>query len=307
MLVQYSLQVRLAALSLGDLWLARLQEDGDLRSDATFDLEMADEVVADELVAVKRHSEQAGPTRFSAALREHSTVQHIMQLGPHRNIVRFFSAEIVSDPAFMGDTHVQLAMEFCSGGDLFQMLANRPDSRVPETHALDIIAQVAAALAFLHDNGVTHGNLSLENVLIDAHGVCKLSDFRLARCDTSSTRIALGGMLGSPDFLPPELRSDLGDASEIDPIKTDIWALGVMLFVLMTGMALVNQGTGGQLAFQALQTLGCQGALRVWRLDTLISPETTAMLDKLIAVNPASRFSSMQEVQRSPGIAARAL
>jgi serine/threonine protein kinase len=307
----FRVQGKLATPSFGELLLARRQDPEDYDALApvsprdTFQLPVA----AEERVVVKRYWQQAGPALFDVALNELAVVTELRTMGTHPNVVRFFDAALIGpNSAVEEDRYVRLVMEFCEHGDLFSMLSAQPSTRVDEARALNIIAQVGSGLAFLHAHGVSHGNVSLENVLIDSTGCCKLADFRLSHTNTRSSDAGLHGpisdrVLGNMDYFTPERTPDA--TAKYDPIAEDIWALGVMLFMLMTGTPLMDRSAGRLLTVEAMRALECAGALRLWQLDHLLSPGATLLLSKLIAMDPSQRFQSVDEALRDPMLAGR--
>jgi len=121
-----------------------------------------------------------------------------------------------------------IAMALLTGTDLGRY--TRPARLLPEALALDIVARVADALAYAHRAGVVHRDVKPANVMYDpAIDSVKLTDFGLARAvDAEATRS--GVLLGSPAYMAPELLAGArADA------RSDLYALGVMLFELLTG------------------------------------------------------------------------
>lgn len=123
-----------------------------------------------------------------------------------------------------GDLHF-LEMEFVRGRSLQQRIKEGPLSPL---HAMSLAAQIAAGLACAHQEGILHRDLKPDNVLLTHHGIPKLSDFGLAK------RIEVGhhdGQLaGTPHYMAPELF--LG---EPPTTASDVYALGVCLYVMLTG------------------------------------------------------------------------
>lgn len=141
----------------------------------------------------------------------------------HPNIVSIFDAG-KTDPALSSGQEVSfIVMELIEGASLHEQ---KPES-IEGT--LRIAKQVCAALQNAHEHGIIHRDLKPENVLITPDGIAKLTDFGLARSHAS--RMSQEGMLvGTVFYLAPEMA--LG--KQVDA-RTDLYALGIMLYELVTG------------------------------------------------------------------------
>jgi serine/threonine-protein kinase len=131
-----------------------------------------------------------------------------------------------------GDDHgsVFLAMELVSGHTLRDAISK--ESPMPPGRALALIEPVLSALAAAHRAGLVHRDVKPENVLIADDGTVKVADFGLAKAVSADTQhTATGGvLLGTVSYLAPELVSE-GTADA----RADVYAVGVMLYELLTG------------------------------------------------------------------------
>lgn len=101
---------------------------------------------------------------------------------------------------------------------------------LPPAVVVDLVRQLAQALAHAHDAGIVHRDVKPSNVLVDLpSGSVKLTDFGIARFDDGS-RTRTGVMLGTPSYMAPEQLAGTG----VDA-RADLYALGVLLFELLTG------------------------------------------------------------------------
>ncbi len=147
----------------------------------------------------------------------------------HPGIVRVLEASIV------GDLGV-IAMEYVEGADL--TVHTRPGRLLPVPAVLRIAQEAALALAHAHRAGVVHRDIKPANLMVDAlSGRVKVADFGIARMtDAGAWRTRTGVVLGSPAFMSPEQMA----GRPVDG-RTDLYALGVVLFLLLTG-ALPHHG-----------------------------------------------------------------
>jgi serine/threonine protein kinase len=140
----------------------------------------------------------------------------------HPGIVRVFESGQDNGLAF-------IAMEYLPGASLAD--ATAAGHLMAPTRVVEIGARVAEALAHAHRQGVVHRDIKPANVLLGLAGsVVKVADFGIAHI-TDAARTRTGLMLGTPSFMAPEQIA----GGRIDG-RTDLYALGVMLFQLLTGV-----------------------------------------------------------------------
>ncbi|XP_025237374.1 protein kinase C zeta type [Theropithecus gelada] len=128
---------------------------------------------------------------------------------------------------FQTTSRLFLVIEYVNGGDLmFHMQRQR---KLPEEHARFYAAEICIALNFLHERGIIYRDLKLDNVLLDADGHIKLTDYGMCKeglgpGDTTST------FCGTPNYIAPEILR-----GEEYGFSVDWWALGVLMFEMMAG------------------------------------------------------------------------
>jgi len=119
-----------------------------------------------------------------------------------------------------------LVMEYCSGGDLFDVLHKRKPNAFDHSNAQILSSQILLALEYLHNLTIVHRDLKLENVLLAEDGALKVTDFGFAKRITSRSWT----LCGTPEYLAPELILEKGHGKAVD-----YWAFGVLLFELLVG------------------------------------------------------------------------
>ena len=156
-------------------------------------------------------------TRFQREARSVATLRH-------QHIVQIF------DFGNEGRTYY-MVMEFVDGQTLKQKLgALSAEGKVMATEeASKIISQVAQALDYAHEQGLIHRDIKPANILLTSEGDAVLSDFGIARM-IESTRQTMTGVVGTPEYMSPEQ----GQGKELD-LRSDIYALGVVLYEMLTG------------------------------------------------------------------------
>lgn len=144
----------------------------------------------------------------------------------HPNVIKLLDAN--ADHSWL-----YIAMELATGGDLFDKI--EPDIGVDEQISHFYFKQLISSIDFLHKKGVAHRDIKPENILLDSRGNLKLADFGLAtvfkRGNNKQKRLCRTPC-GSPPYMAPEI---VLLSKGYDPECTDIWACGVVLFVLLTG------------------------------------------------------------------------
>lgn len=199
--------------------------------------------------------------------------------------------------AFESDDFFFLAMEYCPGGDLFSLL--RGVGRLGETEVVRYAADVVLALRHVHSLGVVHHDLKPDNLLVAADGHLRLADFGLARVRRgveagrrrrrrrhSAPALSPPGptgvpLRGTPDYLAPEAMLGLGASPAVD-----WWALGALLFEMLTGFPPFHADTEAAVLRNVLD-----GEIQ-WHLipdDVEVSPNAMDLVLQLLEPSPSAR------------------
>jgi serine/threonine protein kinase/Flp pilus assembly protein TadD len=175
----------------------------------------------DRVVAIKLlPAEMAVDEQFVERFRREARVLAKLH---HPNIVA------VHEFGQTSEGHLFFVMEHVAGTDLRSLIKT---GHLDSNQALAIVANICEALRVSHEQGVIHRDIKPENVLVTEQGQIKLADFGLSRpvLEDKSRRFTMTNMvMGTPDYMAPEQRS--GEADH----RADIFALGVMLYEMLTG------------------------------------------------------------------------
>jgi aurora kinase len=142
----------------------------------------------------------------------------------HPNILRLFGH-------FHDSKRIFLILEFAGKGELYKHL--RREQRFPEWKAASYVAQMCAALKYLHKKHVIHRDIKPENILVGIHGEIKISDFGWSVHAPNNRR---NTMCGTLDYLPPEMLKPGKDENWYNE-KVDLWSLGVLTYEFLVGEA----------------------------------------------------------------------
>ena len=124
--------------------------------------------------------------------------------------------------------YVFLVMEFLPGGELYDHIVSK--KKLSEEECFLFFSQIVSSVEYLHSLNIAHRDLKPENLLLDRdRKIIKLVDFGLGRFYESGINIETA--CGSPCYAPPEMLSKL----KYDPLKADIWSLGIVLFAMIAG------------------------------------------------------------------------
>ncbi len=182
-----------------------------------------------------------------------------------------------------------LVMELVQGRTLDAVLKH--DQRYSIDRSCQIGQQIAEALAFAHRNGVIHRDIKPANILMTSREVYgterpRITDFGVAKL-VGGEATTTGQLLGTPAFMPPEQFTG-------DPIdhRTDLFALGVILYRMMTG----EQPFGGETLTAVSYKVVHTEPIPPSKLNPSIPAQLEAVILKCLAKNPASRYQTGEEL-----------
>jgi WD40 repeat protein/serine/threonine protein kinase len=181
----------------------------------------AKDIALDRMVAVKiPRKVELSEEELESFLREARAAGQLS----HPNIVSVH--EVGRD----GDT-IFIASDYVEGATLREWLKGRP---ISPQEAAQLCVEIAQALEHAHQRKVVHRDLKPSNILMDATGKPHVTDFGLARRETGEITVTLdGAVLGTPAYMPPEQARGAGHQADR---RSDVYALGVILFEMLTGV-----------------------------------------------------------------------
>jgi protein phosphatase len=176
-----------------------------------------------------------------------------------------------------------LAMELVPGDDLSRYTSH--NRLLPEALVLALASRMAAAVAHAHRHGVMHRDLKPANVLVHLPGnVVKLADFGIARA-SDAAQTGTGVVMGTPAYMAPEQL-----AGNPPTPATDLYALGVMLFQLLSGRLPHEASSMGEL----LRDVASTPAPDLRTLVPTVSAATAELVARLLAKQPSQRPASCE-------------
>ena len=187
-----------------------------------------------------------------------------------------------------------IVMEFVQGRTLRDIL--KTEGRLPPRRAMEIVADICAALDFSHRNGIIHRDIKPANVMITPQGAVKVMDFGIARAvaDNSATVTQTANVIGTAQYLSPEqARGESVDA------RSDVYSTGCLLYELITGVPPFQGDSPVAVAYQHVRENPVLPSAR--------NPDIPRVIDSIVmkslAKNQLNRYQSAgdmrQDIQRA--------
>eukprot|EP01048_Picozoa_sp_COSAG05_P011116 COSAG05_NODE_1026_length_6118_cov_13.075096_1_plen_359_part_00 len=198
------------------------------------------------------------------------------------------------------DNYVMLIMEFAADGELYEAVKDGP---MEESKARRVFFQIASALGYCHQQGVCHRDLKLENLLlVDRHElIVKVADFGLSK-DATNMSIAKT-KVGTISYMAPEVTNasmGAGTADGYDGVASDVWSLGVILYVLLVcDYPFGYDGPGGQSTPEVCRRIR-QGEMN--ELPGHLSGEVVDLIHRMLDID-WSRRAKIEEILAHPWVA----
>jgi len=179
-----------------------------------------------------------------------------------------------------------IAMEYVKGTNLKQLL-QRPDPFSTD-FLVEVVSQVAEALDYAHSRGVVHRDVKPANILITPDGKVKITDFGIARVDTSNLTME-GQLLGTPNYMAPEQIQ----GKEVDH-RADIFSLGVVFYEMLTR----RKPFQGENLTAVTHKIVFEPFTPAQELVRDLPPGLTAVLDRCLEKDPNRRYPRAAEISR---------
>ncbi|MBI1830197.1 MAG: protein kinase [Planctomycetes bacterium] len=237
--------------------------------------EKLDRIVAIKVLAKELSGKESYVKRFEREAR-------VMIKLDHPNVIRCYDFDVDKEKGLH-----YLAIEFVDGGSVENWLKKL--GRFSIGDALHIILKTAAGLQHAHEKSLIHRDVKPDNLLMTSDGIIKVADLGLAKDtaeDTSLTKTGAGA--GTPIYMAPEQARDV---KHVDA-RVDIYALGVMLYVFLTGEPPFKGNTFVELI--SAKEKGKFDSIR--KHNDEVPQKLDLIVDKMMAKEPKNRYASCQEV-----------
>jgi serine/threonine protein kinase len=196
----------------------------------------------------------------------------------HNNICTIY--EVDETP----DGQMYLAMRFYEGETLADRIAR---GAMPAGEAIAIASQVASGLARAHAAGIVHRDIKPANLLLCTDGTVKILDFGLTKHVNETRYTQHGAVLGTVAYMSPEqARGDAVDA------RSDVWALGVILYEMLTGQLPFRGGNDAAV----LNAIASADAGHPSAENVAVPPALDAIVTKALAKDPSKRYPTASEL-----------
>ncbi|QVI37652.1 Stk1 family PASTA domain-containing Ser/Thr kinase [Lacticaseibacillus casei] len=232
------------------------------------------DLILDRDVAVKvlRLDLQNDPDTVRRFQREAMATSELV----HPNIVSIYD---------VGESHGQqfLVMEYVKGSDLKHYIVEH--FPIPYQRVVDMMEEILSAVQTAHDHNIIHRDLKPQNILIDANGHAKITDFGIAVALSENSMTMTNSLLGSVHYLSPEQAR-----GSMPTRQSDIYALGIILFEMLTGSVPFEGDSAVSIALKHFQ----EEVPSVRAFDPHIPQALENVVFKATAKNPANRYTSAE-------------
>jgi serine/threonine protein kinase len=225
-------------------------------------------------IKVPHHEMESDPVLFDRFHRE----QIIGTTLDHPGVMKVFPDQ--------DHSQIYMVMEWVDGLLLRKILEQ--EQKLPPERAVKIAIGICHALEYIHSHGVVHRDLKPENIMVDANDGVKLIDFGIA-AQTGARRLTfakLSNVMGTPEYISPEqVKGKRGDG------RSDIYALGVMLYEMLTG----KEPFQGPNPFAIMNDRLLNSPMPPRQIDPSISPQLQEIIYRALERDPKNRYATARE------------
>jgi len=248
-----------------------------------------DRLVAVKTVSMRGHDPEAEKEFRLRFLNEAQAAGRLH----HPGIVSVFD---VGEDEESGDPYIVL--EYVAGEALNRVLAR--ERKLPLSRALQIAEEVARALDYAHEQGVTHRDIKPGNIIISEDGHAKIADFGIAKLNLAHFTLP-GRLLGTPAYMAPEQLTGEGADG-----RSDLFSLGVILYAMVTGHSPFQGDSATTVCFKVAN----REPVPASALDLDLPRNLDAVIARAMAKDPSQRYQRGEEfaddvaqlrAQRLPG------
>ncbi|MGO8702164.1 MAG: serine/threonine-protein kinase [Limisphaerales bacterium] len=185
------------------------------------------------------------------------------------------------------------SMDYIEGRDLGTLV--RESGLLPPARAAECLQTIAEAVHFAHQRGTLHRDLKPQNILVDAAGVPRITDFGLAKfVERDESLTQSGATMGSPSYMPPEQAA--GHLDQVGP-HSDVYSLGAILYELLTSRPPFRAET----AVATMRLVMESDPVPPRKLNPDVPPDLETICAKCLEKNPAHRYPSARALAEELG------
>lgn len=266
---RYQLNKLIGSGGMADVYVAH---------DSVLGRKVAIKVLNEELAANKKFSQRFKQEAKSASSMDHPNIVKVLDAGETSE----------TDAAGVKHTYAYLVMEYVDGLELSKLVARGP-LKVPE--AIRVTKELLSAVEFAHNKGIIHRDIKPDNIMLTRSGNVKVLDFGIARAvaETFDDIATTTSILGTAAYFSPEQ----AQGQKVD-IRTDLYAVGIVLFEMLTGKVPFSGDTAVAVAHQHIHAHP--------PAPSSLNPKVSLALDQVVftalAKDKADRFQTTAEFGR---------